>query len=106
MPYYAKEYGFEYEYVQYKWPMWLHGQTEKQRLIWGFVRHPLVCVSLANFNPLTHSSNRPLIHPPFHPVIYQFLSCSYKILFLDVLFPLYVKKIIFVDADQVICTHV
>lgn len=26
---------------------------------------------------------------------------SYKILFLDVLFPLSVKKIIFVDADQV-----
>lgn len=26
---------------------------------------------------------------------------GYKILFLDVLFPLHVKKIIFVDADQV-----
>lgn len=29
------------------------------------------------------------------------LLCRYKILFLDVLFPLNVKKIIFVDADQV-----
>ena len=28
-------------------------------------------------------------------------ECRYKILFLDVLFPLGVKKIIFVDADQV-----
>lgn len=56
----SKEYGFEYELVQYKWPRWLHQQTEKQRTIWG-----------------------------------------YKILFLDVLFPLNVKKIIFVDADQV-----
>lgn len=56
----AKEYGFEYELVQYKWPRWLTPQTEKQRIIWG-----------------------------------------YKILFLDVLFPLDVKKIIFVDADQV-----
>jgi hypothetical protein len=56
----AREYGFEYELVQYKWPRWLHQQTEKQRTIWG-----------------------------------------YKILFLDVLFPLDVKKIIFVDADQV-----
>lgn len=56
----AKEYGFEYELVQYKWPRWLHQQTEKQRIIWG-----------------------------------------YKILFLDVLFPLDVRKIIFVDADQV-----
>lgn len=60
----AKEYGFEYELVQYKWPRWLHQQTEKQRTIWG-----------------------------------------YKILFLDVLFPLNVKKIIFVDADQVYGLH-
>lgn len=31
----------------------------------------------------------------------QRLIWGYKILFLDVLFPLHVKKIIFVDADQV-----
>ncbi|KAK0098278.1 hypothetical protein PV326_009913 [Microctonus aethiopoides] len=61
LPHMAKQYGFEYELVQYKWPRWLHQQTEKQRTIWG-----------------------------------------YKILFLDVLFPLDVKKIIFVDADQVV----
>lgn len=61
LPHMAKEYGFEYELVQYKWPRWLHQQTEKQRIIWG-----------------------------------------YKILFLDVLFPLDVKKFIFVDADQVV----
>lgn len=61
LPFMAKQYGFEYELVQYKWPRWLHQQTEKQRIIWG-----------------------------------------YKILFLDVLFPLHVKKIIFVDADQVV----
>ncbi|XP_054270383.1 UDP-glucose:glycoprotein glucosyltransferase-like isoform X1 [Macrosteles quadrilineatus] len=61
LPRMAKEYGFEYELVQYKWPRWLHQQTEKQRIIWG-----------------------------------------YKILFLDVLFPLHIKKIIFVDADQVV----
>lgn len=60
LPHMAKEYGFQYELVQYKWPRWLHQQTEKQRIIWG-----------------------------------------YKILFLDVLFPLDVKKIIFVDADAV-----
>ncbi|XP_077946523.1 UDP-glucose:glycoprotein glucosyltransferase 2 isoform X5 [Gasterosteus aculeatus] len=57
----AEEYGFQYELVQYKWPRWLHQQTEKQRIIWG-----------------------------------------YKILFLDVLFPLAVDKIIFVDADQIV----
>ncbi|KAL1780525.1 UDP-glucose:glycoprotein glucosyltransferase 2 [Sigmodon hispidus] len=61
IPHMAKEYGFQYEFVQYKWPHWLHQQTEKQRIIWG-----------------------------------------YKILFLDVLFPLAVDKIIFVDADQIV----
>lgn len=61
LPHMSKYYKFEYEFVQYKWPRWLHQQTEKQRIIWG-----------------------------------------YKILFLDVLFPLDVKKIIFVDADQII----
>ncbi|XP_063281811.1 UDP-glucose:glycoprotein glucosyltransferase 2 [Pelobates fuscus] len=63
IPYMAKEYGFQYELVQYKWPRWLHQQSEKQRIIWG-----------------------------------------YKILFLDVLFPLAVDKIIFVDADQIVRT--
>lgn len=57
----AERIGCEVEYVTYKWPEWLRGQTEKQRIIWG-----------------------------------------YKILFLDVLFPLDVKKIIYVDADQVV----
>uniref|UniRef100_A0A8C7JBA3 UDP-glucose ceramide glucosyltransferase-like 1 n=1 Tax=Oncorhynchus kisutch TaxID=8019 RepID=A0A8C7JBA3_ONCKI len=61
IPYMAEAYGFQYELVQYKWPRWLHQQTEKQRIIWG-----------------------------------------YKILFLDVLFPLAVDKIIFVDADQIV----
>lgn len=56
----AAEYNFQYELVQYKWPRWLHQQTEKQRIIWG-----------------------------------------YKILFLDVLFPLAIDKFLFVDADQV-----
>ncbi|GAB1602450.1 UDP-glucose:glycoprotein glucosyltransferase 1-like [Argonauta hians] len=63
IPHMAKEYQFEYELVQYKWPRWLNQQKEKQRIIWG-----------------------------------------YKILFLDVLFPLNVKKIIFVDADQIVRT--
>lgn len=61
LPAMSREYNFAYELVQYKWPRWLHQQTEKQRTIWG-----------------------------------------YKILFLDVLFPLDVKKIIFVDADQIV----
>ncbi|KAJ8350264.1 hypothetical protein SKAU_G00253940 [Synaphobranchus kaupii] len=61
IPHMAEAYGFSYELVQYKWPRWLHQQTEKQRMIWG-----------------------------------------YKILFLDVLFPLAVDKIIFVDADQIV----
>ncbi|KAI1371922.1 glycosyltransferase family 24 protein [Hypoxylon crocopeplum] len=59
----AKEYGFKYEMVTYKWPHWLRQQKEKQREIWG-----------------------------------------YKILFLDVLFPLSLDKVIFVDADQIVRT--
>eukprot|EP00271_Cylindrocystis_brebissonii_P006379 TRINITY_DN19145_c0_g1_i1.p1 TRINITY_DN19145_c0_g1~~TRINITY_DN19145_c0_g1_i1.p1 ORF type:complete len:1550 (-),score=253.58 TRINITY_DN19145_c0_g1_i1:616-4587(-) len=61
IPVMAQEYGFEAELVTYKWPSWLHKQTEKQRLIW-----------------------------------------AYKILFLDVIFPLSTKKVIFVDADQIV----
>ncbi|KAK7302415.1 hypothetical protein RJT34_13304 [Clitoria ternatea] len=61
IPHMAQEYGFEYELVTYKWPTWLHKQTEKQRIIW-----------------------------------------AYKILFLDVIFPLSLEKVIFVDADQVV----
>lgn len=34
-------------------------------------------------------------------IIFGVFYCRYKILFLDVLFPLDVKKFIFVDADQV-----
>ena len=49
--------------MTYKWPSWLHKQSEKQRIIW-----------------------------------------AYKILFLDVLFPLGLKKVIFCDSDQVIRT--
>lgn len=59
----AKEYGFKYEMVTFKWPHWLRQQKEKQREIWG-----------------------------------------YKILFLDVLFPLSLDKVIFVDADQIVRT--
>ncbi|KAF3824566.1 hypothetical protein GH733_008851, partial [Mirounga leonina] len=36
IPYMANEYNFQYELVQYKWPRWLHQQTEKQRIIWGY----------------------------------------------------------------------
>lgn len=63
IPHLAKEYGFKYEMVTYKWPHWLRSQKEKQREIWG-----------------------------------------YKILFLDVLFPLSLDKVIFVDADQIVRT--
>ncbi|MFH4973666.1 hypothetical protein AB6A40_000375 [Gnathostoma spinigerum] len=61
LPVMADHYKFDYELVEYKWPRWLHQQTEKQRVMWG-----------------------------------------HKILFLDVLFPLDLKKIIFVDADQIV----
>ncbi|KAJ1743857.1 killer toxin resistant protein [Coemansia sp. RSA 1086] len=61
VPHMAQEFDFDYEFVTYKWPHWLHQETEKQRTIWGF-----------------------------------------KILFLDVLFPLDLDRVIFVDADQIV----
>ena len=36
LPAFAEEYGVEYGLVTYKWPSWLRGQTEKQRIIWGY----------------------------------------------------------------------
>ncbi|GBF95627.1 UDP-glucose:glyco glucosyltransferase [Raphidocelis subcapitata] len=63
VPEMAKAYGFDYEFITYKWPHWLHKQTDKQRIIW-----------------------------------------AYKILFLDVLFPLDTGRVIFVDSDQVVRT--
>ncbi|KAJ8572608.1 hypothetical protein K7X08_009119 [Anisodus acutangulus] len=63
IPHMAREYGFDYELITYKWPTWLHKQKEKQRIIW-----------------------------------------AYKILFLDVIFPLALEKVIFVDADQIVRT--
>ena len=63
LPSFAARYGFEYELITYKWPSWLHKQSEKQRIIW-----------------------------------------AYKVLFLDVLFPLTLRRVIFVDADQVVRT--
>jgi UDP-glucose:glycoprotein glucosyltransferase len=36
IPKMAAWHGFEYELVTYKWPAWLHQQTEKQRIIWGY----------------------------------------------------------------------
>lgn len=75
----AKAYNFTYELVTYKWPHWLHKQTEKQRIIWVF----FFVVSWCYFRSTD-------------------LLQGYKILFLDVLFPLSVKKIIYVDADQIV----
>lgn len=36
LPTLAETYGFDYEFVTYKWPQWLRGQSEKQREIWGY----------------------------------------------------------------------
>lgn len=65
LPYFSKEYHFDYDLITYKWPDWLHKQTEKQRVIW-----------------------------------------AYKILFLDVLFPLNIRKVLFLDSDQIIRTDI
>lgn len=36
LPLMAKEYGFEYELVRYKWPLWLRMQSQLHRSVWGF----------------------------------------------------------------------
>lgn len=36
LPHVAKEYGFEYELVRYKWPLWLRMQHQLHRIVWGF----------------------------------------------------------------------
>lgn len=81
LPALSKELNCSVELVTYKWPSWLHQETEKQRVIWGL---DFPCVNAVFDQP-----------------------SRYKILFLDVLFPLNVKKIIYVDADQVryLCRH-
>lgn len=63
LPTLAENYGFDFEYITYKWPHWIRAQSEKQRTIW-----------------------------------------AYKILFLDVMFPQTLEKVIFVDADQIVRT--
>lgn len=55
-----QHYGFQYEFVSYKWPAWLRQQRHSHRIAWG-----------------------------------------YKILFLDVIFPDDLDKVVFVDADQI-----
>ncbi|EDK40549.2 hypothetical protein PGUG_04647 [Meyerozyma guilliermondii ATCC 6260] len=61
LPALASKYGFSYEFISYKWPIWLRSQQPVSRTVWG-----------------------------------------YKILFLDALFPQDLKRVIFIDADQVL----
>lgn len=57
----SEEYKFDYQFISYKWPLWLRTQRDKERTIWG-----------------------------------------YKILFLDLIFPQDLEKVIFVDADLIV----
>ena len=53
LPAFAKEYGFQYEYVQYKWPRWLNQQKEKQRIIWGYKVRTSRCNLSSQFEPVS-----------------------------------------------------
>lgn len=59
----SEHYNFDYEFISYKWPLWLRTQRDKHRTVWG-----------------------------------------YKILFLDLIFPQDLDKVIFVDADLIVRT--
>lgn len=119
LPFYAEKYGFEYQLVEYKWPRWLNQQTEKQRFVYnlattGFLM-PILdqwkgCdvflissgTELERLRKLPMYGVKPKeIFRPSYRIIW-----GYKILFLDVLFPLSVKKIIFVDADQIVSSPI
>lgn len=63
LPGLALEYGFDYEFVSYKWPLWIRQQHDHSRQI-----------------------------------------AAYKALFLDVLFPEVVDKIIVLDVDLIVNT--
>lgn len=100
LPLLAKHWGYTYEFVTYKWPSWLNRQTEKQRIIWAYKVQSCSRAS-ACFSSLVIFIFififRLLFH--FHS---HFLFFCVQVLFLDVLFPLHVKKIIYIDSDQVV----
>jgi UDP-glucose:glycoprotein glucosyltransferase len=58
---FAAKWKFEYEFVSYKWPLWMKQETQRERTLWG-----------------------------------------YKILFLDVLFPADLRRVIYLDSDDVV----
>jgi len=87
LPEMAKEYGFDYELVTYQWPHWLRGQKEKQRFIWGYKASPL----------------RASAFPAWTTCDWVLTARAvFQILFLDVLFPLDLERVIFVDSDQIV----
>lgn len=63
LPQLSKTYKFRYEFVSYKWPLWLRQQNSKTRQL-----------------------------------------AAYKILFLDVLFPMDLQKVIVIDVDLIVQT--
>ncbi|THG16451.1 hypothetical protein TEA_010218 [Camellia sinensis var. sinensis] len=57
IPHMAREYGFEYELVTYKWPTWLNKQKEKQRIIWAYKILALYVVDLVKFRETASGDN-------------------------------------------------
>ena len=76
LPAFSKKYGVEYTLVTYKWPHWF--------VCFGFHLSPLIF----SFRLRAQTERQRQIW-------------GMKILFLDVLFPLNVNKVIYVDSDQV-----
>lgn len=63
LPQLSKTFGFQYEFVSYKWPLWLRQQSDRSRQL-----------------------------------------AAYKILFLDVIFPEDLQKVIVMDVDLIVQT--
>ena len=90
----AKEYNFDFEFVTYQWP-WFVVVFNLSFFFFSFLFFSFFFFFFFFFLTLIFSR---WLHEQTEK---QRRIWGYKILFLDVLFPLNVEKVIYVDADQV-----
>jgi UDP-glucose:glycoprotein glucosyltransferase len=83
VPQMAAHYGFEVELMTYKWPRYTH-----MRVLIIHVTRLIIMMACCSWLRQQEEKQR--------------IIWGYKILFLDVLFPLKLRRVIYVDADQVV----
>ncbi len=113
VPRMSKSLHFEAEFVTYKWPVWLRRQEEKQRIIWGYKILFLGQLGRERERERTQEDTRGkrrlsfCTHAlcsldAFSPLPLLCFFSSACPLSTDVLFPLSVRRVIYIDADQVV----